>query len=424
MNPAPNAKPAIDWRLFPCFGKSILDNDEYKLTMMQYAWKYFRGLNVRYHSTNRGKTPMPPEFVEAFRRQVQLYSEYIFETDQISWLKKQGLFKDDFLDMLPDFHLNPNNVRAFIDDKGDFQIEVEGLWYQTILWEVPLLYIWSELYYEMTGKEADELVFTTHLEQKVHALNAAGAKVIDFGSRRRRSFEHHFRMVKYYHLHAPKTFLGTSNMHIAYTLDIPMKGTFAHEAGMAMQAIFGVLGANEMLLRLWTDLYGDKLQIALTDTFTTDFFLESLPDDLAYQYIGFRQDSGDPFVIGWKFINFWLSKGIDPMTRTIVFSDALDDDKAIALLKEFGGITNVVFGIGTFLSNDCGCKPLNIVIKLFEVEVEGEWVVVVKLSDTDGKHHGTTVAVEDAKGKILKFKKEEVPIVWKGLAKGWALAAA
>lgn len=56
-------------------------------------------------------------------------------------------------------------------------------------------------------------------------------------------------------------------------------------------------------------------------------------------------------------------------------------DKAIALYRHFGDRVNVGFGIGTSLTNGLGHQPLNIVMKV--VQVNGQ--PVAKLSDAPGK---------------------------------------
>jgi Nicotinic acid phosphoribosyltransferase len=49
-----------------------------------------------------------------------------------------------------------------------------------------------------------------------------------------------------------------------------------------------------------------------------------------------------------------------------------------------------VYGIGTYLSNDVGVGPLNMVIKLVGVKPHGQesFIPAVKLSDSMGKHSG------------------------------------
>ena len=98
-------------------------------------------------------------------------------------------------------------------------------------------------------------------------------------------------------------------------------------------------------------------------------------------YSGVRHDSGDPYIWGDKIIAHYEKLGIDPKTKTLLFSDSLDFDKAQKIYEYFKGRCKVSFGIGTFITNDTFAEPLNIVIKLQYVNDRP----VAKLSDVDGK---------------------------------------
>ena len=137
--------------------------------------------------------------------------------------------------------------------------------------------------------------------------------------------------------------------------------------------------------------------IALSDTFTTDAFFDSFDTKLAKLFDGVRQDSGDPFVFGDKLIEHYKKCRVDPTTKTIVFSDALNPEMVQKLYDYFNGRIRVSFGIGTNLTNDVGVKPLNIVIKLSEAQPEGrQWTPTIKLSDAEGKYSGEKEMIEIA----------------------------
>ena len=70
----------------------------------------------------------------------------------------------------------------------------------------------------------------------------------------------------------------------------------------------------------------------------------------------------------------------DLHTKTLLFSDGLNFEKASELYKEFAPHANVSFGIGTFLSNPLD-NPLNIVMKVTKCNGYD----VAKISDTPGK---------------------------------------
>jgi len=96
---------------------------------------------------------------------------------------------------------------------------------------------------------------------------------------------------------------------------------------------------------------------------------------------GLRHDSGDPIEWGDKAIAHYLSLRIDPKTKRLVFSDGLDFNSAFRIYKHFADRIMVGFGIGTWLTNDMGLTPLNIVMKI--VRCNGQ--SVAKLSDSPGK---------------------------------------
>jgi len=101
----------------------------------------------------------------------------------------------------------------------------------------------------------------------------------------------------------------------------------------------------------------------------------------AEKFGGVRQDSGDPF--GWceRLIEHYKKLGIDPKMKTAVFSDGLDFQRAVAIYKQFHKKIHATFGIGTWLTNDMGVEPPQIVIKM--VECNGK--PAVKVSDSPGK---------------------------------------
>jgi nicotinate phosphoribosyltransferase len=73
---------------------------------------------------------------------------------------------------------------------------------------------------------------------------------------------------------------------------------------------------------------------------------------------------------------------VDPMTKTLIFSDGLTVEKTIALFQQFRGRCQLAFGIGTNLTNDLGYEPLQIVIKMTQCNGQP----VAKLSDTPSKN--------------------------------------
>ena len=96
--------------------------------------------------------------------------------------------------------------------------------------------------------------------------------------------------------------------------------------------------------------------------------------------------------------------GIDPLSKTIIFSDALNYEKVARITEYCRNKIGMSFGIGTNFTNDVGPEPLNIVIKMTETLPEkGPWIPVVKLSDEKGKYTGTDKMLHLAK-EILEIE--------------------
>ncbi len=153
---------------------------------------------------------------------------------------------------------------------------------------------------------------------------------------------------------------------------------------------------NMAAIDAWSSVFRGHLGIALTDTYTTDLFLKSFDSVEARVFDGVRQDSGDPYVFVDKLVAHYQKLRINPLTKTIVFSDDLDTKIAISIKEYCRGKINASFGIGTNLSNDLGVQPLNIVIKLSQCRSQADtvWIPMVKLSDTEGKHTGDADEIE------------------------------
>ena len=80
-------------------------------------------------------------------------------------------------------------------------------------------------------------------------------------------------------------------------------------------------------------------------------------------------------------IKHYESLGIDPKTKTLLFSDSLNFEKADAIWTHFHDKARVAFGIGTYIANDTDVTPLNIVMKTTFCN----GMDVAKLSDIEGK---------------------------------------
>ncbi len=308
--------------------------------------------------------------------------------------------KPNYIDMLRGYRYDPKQVKIR-QVGGQLFVSVKSsrpLWYITVLWEVPLLSMISELYFDMMGQPpikvvpgGDVLDWKGKLDYKLRRMSDAGCVVSDFGSRRRHSFMVHDHVVKT--LAGVKCCAGTSNVHLAMKYNLTPIGTMAHEWIMAHACMYGYRRATAESLKAWVKVYSGELGIALPDTFTTEVFLRDFNVMYAKLFDGARHDSGE-----WKWftdlmIAHWKSLRIDPATKAVVYSDRLDDDLAIEIQKYAGGLVLPRYGIGTYMTNDVGRIPLNIVIKMTKCDGRP----AVKLSDSPGKYLGLPEAISHCK---------------------------
>lgn len=371
---------------------SILDNDLYKLTMQQAVHVLYPRAEARYVFINRGATPFPNGFADRLKEEIKKMEALQLRDSELSYLNEHCYFLTPvYLNFLKHYRYDAREVDVE-SANGKLQLRIEGPWFRTILWEVPLMALISELYFQLTDP-----VTQNEQEQREKNLKKAiqlrdgRVKFADFGTRRRFSLANQEHVIRDFLCLNQNTLVGTSNVHFARHFDIKPIGTHAHEWFMFHAALNGYRLANKTALDAWTTVYQGNLGIALTDTYTTDVFLKSFDAVKARLFDGVRQDSGDPFAFTDKLIKHYRRLRIDPMTKTVVFSDGLDTEKAIRLKEYCEGKINASFGIGTHLTNDIGPDALNMVIKLSECRADlySKWIPVVKLSDAEGKHTGT-----------------------------------
>ncbi|WP_064604120.1 nicotinate phosphoribosyltransferase [Photobacterium sp. J15] len=366
---------------------SLLDTDAYKLHMQQAIFHQYPNIEAAAEFHCRSDEDLRP-YCNEIQAQVNKLAELSFTEEELEYLATLPFFQEDYLNYLKDFKLDSNSVA--IDNSGEqLTIKITGKWLDVILWEVPLLAIISEVRSSIRYPDASADDAIAQLKRKLEDFynNAEGQDLsqfalVDFGSRRRFSKEVQQKVVDYLSENVPQ-FKGTSNYHLARTRGLTPVGTQAHEWFQGHQQLAGELADSQQLaLNRWLQEYPDSLGIALTDCINMDAFLRDFDLRLTERFSGLRHDSGDPIEWGEKAIRHYESHGIDPKTKTLVFSDSLTLNKALNIYKQFAHRINLSFGIGTQLTCDLpDVKTLNIVIKLTECEGRP----VAKISDEPGK---------------------------------------
>lgn len=304
-----------------------------------------------------------------------------------------------FYNYLKGYRFSRKWITARQDEKGYLNVCIEGSWADTILLEVKILAIISELYYRMTEQNGnmDCSAYYGKSYRKAQRLLEAGCHFSDFGTRRRASFEAEDIVVK-----AMKDcctsntwkgkFIGTSNIYLAMKHNLTPVGTMAHEFISAIGGMYGPQMANHLAMNAWRNTFRGALGTYLYDTFGWEIFSLNFSEDFANLFKGLRVDSGNEREQLQKIVTKYRSLGIDPKSKQVTFSNALDTDRAIEIQRFAEDFCIPSFGIGTHFTNDFeGIEPLNIVIKLTGVKIAESWPFyndTCKLSEDKGKHTG------------------------------------
>lgn len=190
----------------------------------------------------------------------------------------------------------------------------------------------------------------------------------------------------------PGCFVGTSNVYLAMKYDLTPVGTMAHEFVCAIGAMFGPQMANHLAMNAWRNTFRGALGTYLYDSYGWDIFSYNFSEDFANLFKGLRIDSGDNYEQLDRIVEKYRQLGIDPRTKQVIFSNALDTDRAIEIHRHAISKVQPSFGIGTHFTNDFeGIRPMNIVIKLVAAKITESWPFfndTCKISEDQGKHTG------------------------------------
>ena len=344
--------------------------------------------------------------------------------EELRYLKTTCTYLNDpYLRFLSAFRLRPaEQVKATFtassnkggdEERGDVHLAVEGLWIDTILYEIPLLALVSEAYFKFCDTDWNHDDQEQEAFQKGIKLLQHGCIFSEFGSRRRRDYHTQDLVIQglkraaeaVKESKAAGKLSGSSNVHFAMKHNLIPVGTVAHEWFMGIASTTNDYEhASETALRYWVGCFGEGvLGIALTDTFGTPIFLNAfkkavphftnaangvastlpsaaasttpspqslaktkpplkapIPDGAADRmeqrsyaqvFSGVRQDSGDPKNFVKMMREFYDKEGIKDK-KIIVFSDSLNVEKCLEYkqVAEKAGF-QPTFGVGTFLTS-------------------------------------------------------------------------
>lgn len=396
---------------------SLLETDFYKFSMGQAIYHQFSDYKTTWTFKCRNKgVCFTHEMVNEIKNQIKAYCNLRFTEDELAYLDSVKWIKGSYVDFLRLWQPRYEDFEISDSSQCGLSIETKGTWLNTSMYEIPVLAIVNEVYFRMNSVYSyDELLnsFKERLEDKYSKLHSGiwyAGTFSEFGLRRRLSGEAQELVVeKFSHLndtmHCASKFVGTSNVYLAKKYGVTPVGTMAHEWIMCTgqgNHKHNPAYSNWYALNAWIKEYGVLNGTALTDTITTDCFLKDFQLTYATLFSGVRHDSGDPIVWGEKMIDHYKSLGIDPMSKTLLFSDSLDFERADKIFRHFNGRAKVAFGIGTYLSNDTCMEPLNIVMKVTACN----GCDVAKISDCEGKGMCKSVDYVDYLQRCIDWRME------------------
>lgn len=376
----------------------LTDTDFYKFTIGQYIYHNHPQDIAKWEFKCRNEdVKFTPEMITEIKEQLDWFCTLHFTKEELDYLKTIKFIKQDYIEnylrywqpLRSEIHINEIGMQAY-NDCG-LAIECEGTWLNTSFYEIAILAIVNQVYFAFKyGIGTRDIEFQEKTIEKFSKVLDGTYSIgvwSEFGTRRRYSYEMQDWLIKYIVDKKIPGFVGTSNVWLAKKYGVKATGTLAHECIMSQQCRpqFAPAYSNKFVMDEWLREYGALPGVFLGDTIGTDVFLKDFTFDYAHMFNGVRHDSGDPFEWGEKIISHYKKLGIDPKTKTLLFSDSLDFERANKLYKCFNERTHVAFGIGTYLSgiqhNDNECHPLNIVCKMTKCN----GLPCAKISDTPNK---------------------------------------
>jgi len=381
---------------------SLLDTDLYKFSTSWAYMKLYPEAEGTFSFTDRNNTIIEHSFIESLNLEFVKLSHLSLLMAEKQWcIKNIPYIPECYWEWLKWFQFDYDKILCWIDDGNHLRIEVTDKLYKVTLYEVPILAIVSELNSKLKGNiNTSEAI--DKLDAKINLANSNNLKFSEFGTRRRHSASLHDLIIQRLKEKCPVNCVGTSNVYFAMKYKMKPIGTFPHEWIMFHGAVWGYQEANYLGMRDWVRTYDGDLGIFLMDTYTSKVGLRNMSLKYAKLFDGVRCDSGDEYKIGNEVIERYKSLGINPTSKTIVFSNALDFNKYLDIVKYFGNRICVSAGIGTNLTNDTDYPPSNIVMKLSKCKINKnqEWRKCIKISDDLGKHLGDDKEFEIAKYQL------------------------
>jgi len=168
--------------------ESLLDTDLYKFTMMQVVLHHFPAAEVEYRFKCRTPGVDLTPYIAQIEREITALCGLRFTRRELDYLRSWRFFKGDFVDLLGLYRLDERfiTVKPAASAPGEIDIWIKGPWLHTILFEVPVLAIVSEIYFRHTQPKPDLDEGRRRLSAKIGQINAVADpafRIADYGTR-------------------------------------------------------------------------------------------------------------------------------------------------------------------------------------------------------------------------------------------------
>ena len=384
------------------------DNDAYTFSCQYYILQTYPRAEVEYTFFDRNHTVYPEGFAEQVKEQINLMQNVRITEEEIVFMQHRMYYLPQwYFTFLRGYKFNPAEVHIEQAPDGQLAISIRGKWYSTIMWEMPVLSIVSELMHLHRGdlERYDADVEYERAVDKARQILRGGLVLGDMGTRRRLSFVHHDNVIRAMKATADAggdqvdgvfvpwkgRIIGTSNVYLAMKHQLVPIGTMSHQIVEFEENVSGIFECNFNVMRKFSDVYDGDNGIYLYDCFGDKVFFNNLSKRMALMFVGLRVDSGVEEEQTEKIIEKYKQLGINPATKQVIYSNGLNIERALEIHRFVDGRVQDSYGMGTFLTCDVlGCKPMNIVVKLTKCRIteKREWHDCVKLSCDKGKTLG------------------------------------
>lgn len=344
--------------------------DLYELTMMQGYYFSGNDKKVVFDVFYRNNPSHSSYAIMAGLEQVITYiKELSFSQEDIAYLRSTGVFQEEFLEFLKDFHFT-----------GDIYAMTEGT---VVFPKEPLLKVIAPI---MEAQLIETAVLNIINHQSLIATKASrvvyaakGDGIMEFGLRRAQGPD-----AGTYGARAAVIggCIGTSNVLAGELFQVPVKGTHAHSWIMSFPDEYTAFSTYAKLYPsaciLLVDTY-DTLKSGVPNAIRV--FQEMRDSGIPLTNYGIRLDSGDLA---------YLSKRARKMLDAAGFKDAvisassdLDEYLIDSLKTQGAAITS--WGVGTNLITCKDNPSFGGVYKLAAIEEDGSFLPKIKLSENSEK---------------------------------------